>query len=173
SLRSCAARQPVQRADRSGRRRGGSCRPALGFIHFRGDGETGHDGGERARAASGADTTADRYAHVRPLPVALESLATHPWGGWGMNATAMLRRMAGAGAAAINRETVQPEIGQRGNVQRRWTINGDFLRSKPNGVARHARETVLALDQLVREQHPLTQGLSLTVVSPCEPDDDF
>ena len=90
-----------------------------------------------------------------------------------MNATAMLRRMAGAGAAAINRETVQPEIGQRGNVQRRWTINGDFLRSKPNGVARHARETVLALDQLVREQHPLTQGLSLTVVSPCKPDEDF
>jgi len=81
--------------------------------------------------------------------------------------------MAEAGAAAINQEAVRSAIGERGDLHRRWTINGDFLRLKPNGVARHARETLLALDRLLQEQHPLTQGLSLTVVSPCKPDRDF
>jgi glycosyltransferase involved in cell wall biosynthesis len=49
---------------------------------------------------------------------------------------------------------------------RHWVINGDFLGIKPTGVARYATETTLALDALVAAGHPLTQGLSLTIVSP-------
>ena len=90
-----------------------------------------------------------------------------------MNATAIFRRMAEAGASVINHQSNAFPTGEQDQFQRRWTINGDFLRFRPNGVARHARETVLALDRLVEEQHPLTQGLSLQLVSPCEPDQDF
>lgn len=60
-----------------------------------------------------------------------------------------------------------------GKSKRRWTINGDFLALKPNGVARHARETVMALDRLVCERHPLTVGLELQVISPRPADDAF
>ncbi|MGU3496014.1 glycosyltransferase family 4 protein [Xanthobacteraceae bacterium A53D] len=55
----------------------------------------------------------------------------------------------------------------------RWTINGDFLGLQPTGVARYAREVTLALDDLVSARHPLTRGLDLTVVAPCEPPPDF
>ena len=49
---------------------------------------------------------------------------------------------------------------------RQWTINGDFLRLRPTGVARYAREVTRALDQLVLEQHPLTRGLEIGLVAP-------
>ena len=48
----------------------------------------------------------------------------------------------------------------------RWAINGDFVRLKPTGVARYAREVTAALDQLVGEDHPLTRNLDLELVSP-------
>lgn len=49
---------------------------------------------------------------------------------------------------------------------RHWVINGDFLGIKPTGVARYATETTLALDALVADGHPLTDGLSIEIVSP-------
>jgi glycosyltransferase involved in cell wall biosynthesis len=48
----------------------------------------------------------------------------------------------------------------------RWTLNGDFAGLNPTGVARYARETVAALDQLVGQKHPLTQDLDLDLVAP-------
>jgi glycosyltransferase involved in cell wall biosynthesis len=50
--------------------------------------------------------------------------------------------------------------------KRRWSINGDFTTLRPTGVARYARETTLALDALVAERHPLTEGLDLDLVVP-------
>lgn len=52
------------------------------------------------------------------------------------------------------------------NGHRCWTINGDFLALQPTGVARYAREVTMALDELMSECHPLTQGLRLAVVAP-------
>ncbi len=49
-----------------------------------------------------------------------------------------------------------------------WTINGDFIGLRPNGVARYAREVTTALDKLVASGHPLTAGLELRLVSPRE-----
>jgi glycosyltransferase involved in cell wall biosynthesis len=66
-----------------------------------------------------------------------------------------------------------PLIGPRGRAPRRWTLNGDFLGLSPNGVARYARETVVALDQLVRDGHPLTRGLRIDLVAPRPPPDGF
>ncbi|WOS64734.1 glycosyltransferase family 4 protein [Sinorhizobium fredii] len=59
------------------------------------------------------------------------------------------------------------------NGYRTWTINGDFLGLSPNGVARYAREVTLALDTLMTEHNPLTQGLQLVIVAPREPPGDF
>lgn len=52
-----------------------------------------------------------------------------------------------------------------------WTINGDFIALKPTGVPRYAREVTLALDALIFEKHPLTEGLSFDLVAPREADD--
>jgi glycosyltransferase involved in cell wall biosynthesis len=49
-----------------------------------------------------------------------------------------------------------------------WTINGDFIRLRPTGVARYAKEVTIALDQLVSRHHPLTEDLELRLVAPCE-----
>lgn len=49
---------------------------------------------------------------------------------------------------------------------RRWSINGDFTTLRPTGVARYARETTLALDALLAEGHPLTDGLALELLVP-------
>lgn len=54
---------------------------------------------------------------------------------------------------------------------RRWTLNGDFLGLEPNGVSRYGRETTLALDALVKQQHPLTVGLQLDLVAATMPHD--
>jgi glycosyltransferase involved in cell wall biosynthesis len=56
--------------------------------------------------------------------------------------------------------------------RRAWTINGDFVALRPNGVARYATEVVRALDALVAEGHPLTAGLDLRLVAP-RPTDAF
>lgn len=55
------------------------------------------------------------------------------------------------------------------SAARDWTINGDFVALKPHGVARYAREVVLALDRLAAERHPLTEGLRLHLVVPRPP----
>lgn len=55
------------------------------------------------------------------------------------------------------------------DAQRVWSLNGDFASLKPTGVPRYAREVTRALDALVGERHPLTQGLKLELVAPCEP----
>lgn len=52
-----------------------------------------------------------------------------------------------------------------------WTLNGDFVGLKPTGVPRYAREVSLALDALIGENHPLTEGLSIDLVAPRAPDD--
>src|SRR5690554_47630 len=70
----------------------------------------------------------------------------------------------------IQLESEAPAALQRG---RRWTINGDFLNLRPYGVARHARETVLAMDRLVQRGHPLTRDLHIEVVAPRAPDAAF
>ncbi|MDX7950246.1 glycosyltransferase family 1 protein [Lichenihabitans sp. Uapishka_5] len=51
---------------------------------------------------------------------------------------------------------------------RQWTINGDFLGLRPTGIARYGREMTRALDVLLAERHPLTQGLDLGIVAPRE-----
>ncbi|HXV31654.1 MAG TPA: glycosyltransferase family 1 protein [Sinorhizobium sp.] len=76
-----------------------------------------------------------------------------------------LRHEYGAAAAAL-----APPIPNR---HRSWTINGDFLALRPTGVARYAREVTAALDALLTERHPLTQGLQLAIVAPREPPADF
>ncbi len=48
-----------------------------------------------------------------------------------------------------------------------WTINGDFLGIRPNGVARYAKEVTIALDNLSASHHPLATDLELRLVSPC------
>ena len=53
--------------------------------------------------------------------------------------------------------------------KRSWTINGDFVTLKPTGVPRYAREVTQALDALVAESHPLTVGLDLNLLVPCQP----
>lgn len=55
--------------------------------------------------------------------------------------------------------------------QRVWTINGDFAALRPAGVSRYAKEVTLALDALIAEGHPLTEGLDTTLVVPREPAD--
>lgn len=57
--------------------------------------------------------------------------------------------------------------------RRAWVINGDFLTLRPTGVARYAREVTLALDALLTERNPLTQGLDLAIVAPRDPPADF
>lgn len=52
-----------------------------------------------------------------------------------------------------------------------WTINGDFLALRPNGVARYAREVILALDDLMAEGHPLTRNLDIEVLAPRAPNE--
>lgn len=54
--------------------------------------------------------------------------------------------------------------------KRFWTINGDFIGLRPNGVARYAREVTQALDALIAEEHPLTKDLDVTLVAPHEPE---
>jgi glycosyltransferase involved in cell wall biosynthesis len=54
---------------------------------------------------------------------------------------------------------------------RHWTINGDFIALKPTGVPRYAREVTLALDALITEGHPLTEGLSFDLVASRAADD--
>jgi glycosyltransferase involved in cell wall biosynthesis len=49
---------------------------------------------------------------------------------------------------------------------RRWSINGDFTTLRPTGVARYARETTLALDNLIAERHPLAEGLAIELLVP-------
>jgi glycosyltransferase involved in cell wall biosynthesis len=49
---------------------------------------------------------------------------------------------------------------------RQWSINGDFTTLRPTGVARYARETTLALDALLTERHPLSEGLALELLVP-------
>ena len=56
-------------------------------------------------------------------------------------------------------------------MARIWTLNGDFVGLKPTGVPRYAREVSLALDALIGENHPLTEGLSIDLVAPRAPDD--
>lgn len=56
-------------------------------------------------------------------------------------------------------------------AERFWAINGDFVALHPTGVVRHAREVTLALDALIAEGHPLTEGLALTLVTPRDPRD--
>lgn len=56
------------------------------------------------------------------------------------------------------------------NMARVWTLNGDFVALKPTGVPRYAREVTFALDALIGEGHPLTDGLRLDLVAPREPD---
>ena len=59
------------------------------------------------------------------------------------------------------------DLGERQSARlRRWTINGDFVALSPYGVARHARETTLALDALLDAADPQTEGLSLDLVAP-------
>jgi len=89
-----------------------------------------------------------------------------------MRATAY-HRSAGLNLRTTDHERVVAPVVRDGRASRHWTINGDFLALKPNGVARHARETVRALDALVRQRHPLTEGLSLEIVAPRPPDPDF
>ncbi|HEX4768314.1 MAG TPA: glycosyltransferase family 1 protein [Lichenihabitans sp.] len=50
--------------------------------------------------------------------------------------------------------------------QRVWTINGDFVGFEATGVARHGREVVAAMDALIDEGHPLTEGLALRMLVP-------
>jgi len=90
-----------------------------------------------------------------------------------MNVMADLRRRLDADDRAAGVPTGRSASGQTGRTSRRWTINGDFLALNPNGVARHARETVLAMDKLVEDRHPLTEGLRLEVVAPRTPDRAF
>ncbi len=47
-----------------------------------------------------------------------------------------------------------------------WTINGDFLALRPNGVARYAREVTTALDRLVAEGDPLARNFDIEIVAP-------
>jgi glycosyltransferase involved in cell wall biosynthesis len=56
-------------------------------------------------------------------------------------------------------------------IARIWTLNGDFVGLKPTGVPRYAREVSLALDALIGENHPLTEGLSVDLVAPRAPED--
>ncbi|WP_447675399.1 glycosyltransferase family 4 protein [Methylobacterium sp. M6A4_1b] len=82
-----------------------------------------------------------------------------------------------AGGTAAAHATAIPDTSRqrpRGHASTRsWTINGDFLTLNPEGVARYARELVRALDSLVSEGHPLTEGLRLTIVSPIAPPESF
>jgi glycosyltransferase involved in cell wall biosynthesis len=51
-----------------------------------------------------------------------------------------------------------------------WALNGDFVGLRPTGVARYAREVTLAMDQLIRDGHPLADGLDITLIAPKQPD---
>lgn len=64
-------------------------------------------------------------------------------------------------------DTPAPRVGA---PTRRWTINGDFVALAPHGVARHARETTLALDALIARDEPAARGLDLDLVAPCAGD---
>jgi glycosyltransferase involved in cell wall biosynthesis len=72
----------------------------------------------------------------------------------------------GTCSTAANRALTVAPLSCRPQRRRRWTLNGDFAGLSPTGVARYARETVAALDQLVGEAHPLTQNLALELVAP-------
>ena len=49
---------------------------------------------------------------------------------------------------------------------RRWIVNARFLDQGVTGVQRYAYEIVRALDALIAERHPLTQGLRLEAAAP-------
>ena len=51
-------------------------------------------------------------------------------------------------------------------MKRYWTINGRFLTQPVTGVQRYGREILTALDGLVGDGHPLTDGLEIEVVAP-------
>lgn len=74
--------------------------------------------------------------------------------------------MRTADAAETEVERDRRPITPRGDVRRRWTINGDFLGLKATGIARFAHEITAALDDLYEEGHPLTRDLDLDVVAP-------
>ncbi|MEQ1648507.1 MAG: glycosyltransferase family 1 protein [Hyphomicrobiaceae bacterium] len=68
--------------------------------------------------------------------------------------------------ASVRSSGAELELGKR-----TWTVNGDFVGLTPNGVARYGREVSRALDALIGEHHPLTQGLRLRLVSPVDASD--
>lgn len=51
-------------------------------------------------------------------------------------------------------------------MARQWSINGRFLAQPVTGVQRYAHEIVSALDRLVAEGHPGTDGLELELLVP-------
>lgn len=51
-------------------------------------------------------------------------------------------------------------------MAREWTINGRFLTQRTTGVQRYGREIVSAIDALICENHPLTDGLKLRLLVP-------
>ena len=65
----------------------------------------------------------------------------------------------------VTHQTSLPELVAPAR-QRLWTINGDFVGFEATGVARHGREVVAALDALIDEGHPLTEGLALRMLAP-------
>lgn len=51
-------------------------------------------------------------------------------------------------------------------MSRHWSINGRFLTQSLSGVQRYAHEIVRQLDKLIEEEHELTRGLALDVLTP-------
>jgi glycosyltransferase involved in cell wall biosynthesis len=51
-------------------------------------------------------------------------------------------------------------------MARDWTINGRFLTQRTTGVQRYGREIVSAIDALISENHPLTEGLRVRLLIP-------
>lgn len=51
-------------------------------------------------------------------------------------------------------------------MAREWTINGRFLTQRTTGVQRYGREIVSAIDALIGENHPLTEGLKFRLLVP-------
>ena len=55
---------------------------------------------------------------------------------------------------------------KRGDMARRWTINGRFLSQPTTGVQRYASEIARSLDALIAERAPLTRGIELSLHCP-------
>jgi len=68
--------------------------------------------------------------------------------------------------STLRRKSLTGYVGTADEPIRHWVINGDFFGLGPTSLARYAVETTLALDMLVATDHPLTRGLSLSIVSP-------